>query len=313
MKPLLFSLSAAAGLPERLCRDYGLEPGELAQRQFPDGESYVRIITPVAGRDVVLLCSLDRPDAKTVSLLFAAAAARSQGARSVGLVAPYLGYMRQDKAFAPGEAVTSVTFAELLSWAFDWLATVDPHLHRHPSLESIYSIPSLVATAAAPIAEWVRQEVANPVLVGPDEESAQWVERIASLAGARSAVLRKKRSGDFEVSISGNGLMPLQGATPVILDDIASSARTMIEAVRVLREAEERPPVCVAVHAIFAGNAYEELEAAGPSAIVSTNAIAHPSNAIDISAEIGAVIGRALADRAEARPDAAPGQDERSR
>lgn len=295
MMPLLFTLSAADGMEALLCRRLGLEPGEISRRQFPDGETYLRLMTPVAGRDVILLCTLDRPDAKTLPLLFAAAAARSQGARRVGLVAPYLGYLRQDKAFNPGEAVTSVTYARLLSEAVDWLVTLDPHLHRYPGLASVYSVPSFVATAAAPIARWVREEVDNPVLIGPDEESAQWVGRVAELAQARSTVFRKTRSGDFDVTIAGDGLALLAGGTPVIIDDIASSARTMIEAARVLRDAGQRPPVCIAVHPIFAGDAYDRLLAAGPAAIVSTNAVAHASNAIDISAEIGAMVERALA------------------
>ncbi|MEO1992606.1 MAG: phosphoribosyltransferase family protein, partial [Pirellulales bacterium] len=79
---------------------------------------------------------------------------------------------------------------------------------------------------------WVRQEVPNPVLVGPDEESGQWVEEIAGLAGARYAVLRKERRGDYDVSISAANLPDLSNLTPVIIDDIASSARTMISALR---------------------------------------------------------------------------------
>ena len=295
MKPLLLALEASHGLAEGLARHAGFDIGEIERRQFPDGESYVRLLTPVAGREVLLLCTLDRPDTKTLPLLFAADAARSQGARRIGLVAPYLGYMRQDKAFNPGEAITSVTFARLLSGAIDWLVTLDPHLHRYPSLASVYSVPGVVTSAANPIAGWIRDNVDSPVLVGPDEESTQWVTRIAGLAHARSTVFRKTRSGDFNVSIAGEGLAQIEGGTPVIIDDIASSARTMIEAVRVLREAGQRPPVCIAVHAIFAGDAYEQLLAAGPAAIVSTNAVAHQSNAIDVSAEIAAAIGSALA------------------
>lgn len=296
MKPLLIELDAASGLAERLCRDQGYEAGALERRQFPDGESYVRLASPVEGRDVLLLCTLDRPDAKTLPLLFTAAAAREQGARSVGLVAPYLAYMRQDKAFRPGEAITSVSYARLLSEAFDWLVTVDPHLHRYPTLGSVYSIPAVATSAAEPIAEWIAAHVARPVLIGPDEESAQWVERIAALAGASSTVLRKRRSGDYEVSIADPERGAADGATPVIVDDIASSARTMAETVRVLREAGHPPPICIAVHPIFAGDAYEELVAAGPAAVVSANSVAHPTNAIDLFAQIGAAVRQVLAE-----------------
>lgn len=295
MRPLLLTLSGAPDLTERLVADYDLERGTFETRKFPDGETYLRLVTPVDNRDVVLLCGLDRPDEKVLALLFAADTARVEGARSVGLVAPYLGYMRQDKAFQPGEAITSLTFARLLSDALDWLITVDPHLHRHPSLDAIYSIPGFAASAAAPVADWVRVQVENPVLIGPDEESEQWVSHIAGLAGARATVLRKTRRGDFDVSIAGEALNLPPDSTPVIIDDIASSARTMIETVRLVQTLGHRAPVCIAVHPIFAGDAFDRLRARGPAAIVSSNTIAHPSNAIDVSGQIGAVLEQAIA------------------
>lgn len=295
MNPLLFELSAAAGLAEALAGRAGCDIGELSRRQFPDGESYLRFETPVSGRHVLLLCTLDRPDTKVMPLLFAAAAAREQGARSIGLVAPYLAYMRQDKAFHPREAVTSVVFARLLSKQVDWLVTLDPHLHRYPALSAIYSIPALAATATDAMGEWLRDNVEHPVIIGPDEESSQWVERIARLAHADSAVLRKVRSGDYSVSIDGTALDRLTRGTPVIVDDIASSARTLIETVRLLKEHARQPPLCAVVHPIFAGGSYQRLLDAGAVRVVSTNAVVHESNAIDISAPLAEAVLSTLA------------------
>jgi ribose-phosphate pyrophosphokinase len=295
MRPVLLALEAADDLCQRVADRLKAERGEIELRRFPDGESYVRLASGVEGRDVVLLCSLDRPDAKALPLLFAADAARAQGARSVGLAAPYLAYMRQDKAFRPGEAVTSLTFARLLSGAFDWLVTLDPHLHRYSSLASLYAIPAAAASAARPIADWIGSNVVRPMLIGPDEESAQWVGRIARLAGAPSAVLRKERTGDFDVSVSAERLEIPGGSTPVLVDDIASSARTMVEAVRLLRGRGHPRPWCVAVHAIFAGDAYQTLLAAEPVGIVSTNSVEHPSNRIDASEPLAEAVAEAIA------------------
>jgi ribose-phosphate pyrophosphokinase len=281
---VLFELNAAPGLADALGARLGSERAELSRRRFPDGESYLRFVTPVAGREVILLCTLAQPDDKIPSLLFAAAAARAQGAASVGLVAPYLPYMRQDKAFLPGEAVTSVTFANLLSEHFDWLVTVDPHLHRYRALGEIYSIPAAAASATQVIADWIAANVDQPcVIIGPDEESRQWVERIGQGIGAATTVLRKQRSGDFTVAIDGQALERLGPGKVVLVDDIASSARTMAEAVKLVRDAVGLAPVCVVVHPIFAGDAYERLCAAGAGRVVSTNTIAHASNAIDLA------------------------------
>jgi ribose-phosphate pyrophosphokinase len=122
------------------------------------------------------------------------------------------------------------------------------------------------------------------VIVGPDQESAQWVERVAQLAHCPSVVLRKQRHGDRSVTIAPelHGWEALDGCTPVLVDDIASSGHTLATAVQVLRAAGLPPPVCVVVHALFAGDALDVLHAAGPAAIVSCNTVPHATNRIDV-------------------------------
>jgi phosphoribosylpyrophosphate synthetase len=73
----------------------------------------------------------------------------------------------------------------------DGLVTIDPHLHRYASLDEIYRVPSRLLHAAPMLADWIRDHVDRPLLVGPDEESAQWVADVAGRAGAPHAVLRK--------------------------------------------------------------------------------------------------------------------------
>ena len=105
----------------------GAQRAALQLHRFPDGESLVRLDADVTGRTVVIVASLAQPDAKALPLLFAADAARDLGATRVLLAAPYLAYLRQDRRFNTGEAITSRTFAALVSTVFDGIVTVDPH------------------------------------------------------------------------------------------------------------------------------------------------------------------------------------------
>lgn len=293
MKPLLFALPGNERLGALLAPSIDAETGKAVLRHFPDGEAYWRYETPVSGRAVALLCTLDRPDAKALPLLFAAAAARELKAKSVGLVAPYLAYMRQDHRFQPGEAITSGTFAKIVSGEIDWLVTVDPHLHRRSSLDEIYSVPTRTLHAAPLIAQWIRDNVQDPLLIGPDRESEQWVAAVARGADAPHIVLRKIRRGDRQVEVSVPDLAPWKARTPVILDDIISTGQTMIATIKHLARAQMPPSVCVAVHGIFAGDALEELMRAGAARVVTTNTISHSSNGIDISGLLAAGV-RAL-------------------
>ncbi|MGA8032942.1 MAG: ribose-phosphate pyrophosphokinase [Casimicrobiaceae bacterium] len=292
MTPVIFAFPSHTGLPQSIVECVGGTAGTLFLHRFPDGESYVRLDTPVAGREAVFVCSLDNPDAKLLQLLFAVAAAKDLGATRVGIVSPYLAYMRQDVRFKPGEAITSVTVGKLVSGVADWLVTVDPHLHRHASLDAVYSIPSTVVQAAPVISAWVAANVAKPLLVGPDGESAQWVAQVAAAANAPWIVLEKSRHGDRDVEVSVPQIEDYRDRTPVVIDDIVSTAHTMIAAVGRLRDAGLAAPICVGVHALFAGGAYGELEAAGAARIVTCNTVPHSSNGIDVNAAIaGAVAG----------------------
>jgi ribose-phosphate pyrophosphokinase len=283
MTPLLFAFPGNERLASVLAPALGAETGQAVLRHFPDGETYWRYETPVAEREIALLCTLDRPDEKALAVLFAAAAARELKAKRVGLIAPYLAYMRQDHRFHPGEAVTSGTFAKIVSGEIDWLVTVDPHLHRRASLDEIYSVPSRALHAAPLIAQWIRDNVQNPLLIGPDRESEQWVAAVARGAEAPHIVLRKVRRGDRDVEVSMPDLAKWHGRTPVLVDDIISTGQTMVVTLKRLKDKGLAAPVCIGVHGVFAGNALHELMQADAARVVTTNTIAHSTNGIDVS------------------------------
>ncbi len=307
-KPLLLTLDDNTGLRTGLERCTQWEPGACSVRHFPDGESYVRILSACAQRDVIIQCGLHAPDRKIMALLFCAATLKELGARSVGLVAPYLAYMRQDCRFHEGEAVSSRLFAQLVSHYFDWLITVDPHLHRHRELGEIYSIPARAISSTASMARWIREHVDQPLLIGPDSESEQWVSAVARLADAPFLVLNKIRRGDNDVQVSVPDVEKWRGHTPVLVDDIISTGHTLLETLAHLRHARMRPAVCVAAHGLFSDSVekklgaceklntgktlstYEQLLAGGADRIVTTNSVPHDSNAIDLSDVIAAAV-----------------------
>jgi len=287
----------AAGLASRL----RCEHADLQLHRFPDGETGVRIVTPVQGRTVVLAGSLNQPDGKTLPLIFAADAARELGALQVGLVAPYLAYMRQDKRFRPGEALSSRSYARLLSASLDFLVTVDPHLHRIHSLDEIYPLRTRVVPAAPLIARWLRSHVKAPWLIGPDQESQQWVAEVADLTGAPWTVLAKTRRGDRDVGIRLASRERWPERTPVLLDDIISTGQTMLAATRLLRKAGMAAPLCMAVHALFDAEAQQQLLEAGATRVLSCDTITHPSNAIRMGPLLARAVRQLHADNKESR------------
>jgi len=283
MNPLIFAMPDCDQLADRLAGLMAGDRGLMEMRRFPDGESYARLMDDVSGRNVVFVASLVRPDDKILALMFAASTARELGAKTVGLVVPYLPYMRQDRRFHEGEAITSRWFAGLVSSFADWMVTIDPHLHRSHSLDEIYDIEAHSLRAAPLISAWIADKVEKPLLVGPDTESTQWVSVVAESVGAPFTILEKNRKGDREVEVSRPDVSAWKDHTPILVDDIISTARTMIETVGRIEEVGLRPPICIGVHAVFAEQGYEALKAVKPADIVTCNTIAHETNAIEVA------------------------------
>jgi len=290
MTRAFYALPGNEALAEALARRHDAPLLALDVHRFPDGESLVRVEPPPAEGEAVLVCSLHQPDEKTVPLLMAAATLRELGAARVGLVAPYLAYMRQDARFRPGEAISSRIFGQLLQERFDWLVTVDPHLHRIHSLAEAGMPQGKVVAAAPALAAWLRENVERPLLIGPDEESAQWVERVGALAAAPAVVATKQRFGDRDVRVRLPDLSLWRQRQPVLVDDIISSGHTLLETIAGMRAAGWAAPVCMAVHGLFGGDALARLRAAGVPDVVTTNSVPGETARIDLSADLAAAL-----------------------
>ena len=279
--PVLFSLDPHP-LAETLAAKLTAITGEISRRSFPDGESYLQVLTNVEGQHCIVLAELSHPDDKFLPLMFLAATLKELGASSVGLLAPYLCYMRQDRRFAEGEAVTSRIFAALVSGHFDWLVTVDPHLHRYHALDELYTIPCRVVQGAPALANWLAAEQ-DIFLVGPDAESEQWLSSIADLSGHPYVIGEKHRYGDRKVKIALPDIGKLKTRTAVIIDDVIASGHTVLESMLALKEQGVTSIDCACVHGIFADGIDQVLKQQGLRRLVSCNSIVHPSNLLDVS------------------------------
>lgn len=280
-----------AGPSSRLAAALGARHATIAVHRFPDGESRVSVPPTLAG-DIVFCRSLDRPNDKLVELLLASRAARDAGAASLTLVAPYLCYMRQDIAFHPGEAISQRIIGSLLADMFDNVITVDPHLHRIDRLdEAVPAHHALALTAAPLLGDLLCEQAPGALLLGPDSESVQWVGAIAASHAFDFGVCRKLRAGDRDVTVELPAF-DCTGRSIVIVDDMASTGRTLAAAATAcLARGAGRVDVLV-VHGLFSGDAIDHLRQCGVDRIWSTDSIPHPTSAIPLAGMLAAAVRR---------------------
>jgi ribose-phosphate pyrophosphokinase len=298
MSTLLLYFEDEAAPALRLAEAAGLPAARIQLHRFPDDE--LRLTLPVDAdgalpAQVIVYRSLDRPNDKLVALLLVATEARRLGARQLTLVAPYMAYMRQDIAFHPGEVVSQKIVGRFLSDLFDAVITVDPHLHRIATLQEAFPLPHAISLSGAPmLAQLIARHHDAPLLIGPDAESAQWIEAAARPFGFDHGVCTKTRHGDKDVRITLPAL-DTRGRAVVLLDDVASSGRTIAGAARLLLEAGAQSVDVAVTHALFAGDALEVIHQAGVGRIWSTDCIAHDSNAISMAEPLAQALRPVLA------------------
>ena len=274
----------------RLAKALGIPFSLVTIHKFPDGESLVTL--PEKLSDKVIVCrSLDHPNEKLIELLLVAKAVKERGVHYISLVAPYLCYMRQDKAFNPGEVVSQQIIGTFLGGLVDAVITVDAHLHRINSLKQVIPVEQALNLSASPLmTDFLAKRGENTLLVGPDAESEQWVSAIAAPAGLDHVIANKVRLGDRLVNIT----LPdydYKGRDVVLVDDMVSTGKTMVAVAEKLKAAGTRSINCLVTHALFTGDAISQLKQAGIEQIWSTDSISHPSNVIHLDRLLAAATG----------------------
>lgn len=278
---LLLAFDDESRLAEALAAALGWPCAIVERHRFPDGETRLRLPSALPPQ-VVLLRGLQRPNEKLAELMLAAAGARELGAAQLTLVSPYLAYMRQDIAFNPGEVVSQRHLGRALAAWFDGVVTIDPHLHRVPTMDAVVPGRRGVALTAAPLlGEFVARQVPGALLLGPDEEAEQWVSIAARANGLDHAVCRKQRHGDHDVDVA-LPTVDVTGRAVVLFDDVASTGRTLMAAARGVLARGARSVDAVVTHALFVGDAQAQVHAAGVRHLWSSDSVPHASNAVTV-------------------------------
>ena len=292
-RALLLAFSEYSEPAKQLATLLDIKFAEIAVHQFPDGES--KITLPEYLAESVIICqSLHHPNTKLVELFLAAGSARKRGVKQLILVAPYLCYMRQDKAFHPGEVVSQTIIGQLMANQFDAVITVDAHLHRVRNLsEAIPLAHAINLTATVPMAVFLKAQLENPLLLGPDSESGQWVAEIAAHDNLDYAVASKQRFSDRDVRVSLPAIS-FTGRHIVLVDDVASTGKTLLAVAEALQEHQPASINVLVNHALFVEDAIDQLKTVGVNHIWSCDSIPHTTNCISLAPLLSEEVSKLL-------------------
>ncbi len=266
-KPLLvFSTTRYRYLAEKLCKTPGLEPGELEQQIFPDGERYQRIVSDVAYRDVAVVGGTIT-DHDTLEIFDLACGLVGHAAHTLTLVVPYFGYCTMDRAAKPGEVVTAKTRARLISsiptaGSGNRIVLLDLHTE---GIQHYFSglIRPVHLQAMDPIVEAARRLGGDGfVMACTDAGRAKWVEYLANELGVTASFVFKRRLSGDETEVTAVSAQ-VQNRPVVIYDDMIRTGGSLIGAAKAYRDAGATRISAIATHGLFPGDALTRLRKSG--------------------------------------------------
>ena len=286
MKKVVIACSGAKHLAKTVARKAGVKAYELKTDRFPDTELRVKLPCDVKGKNIYFIQSFYKTkesdiNDKLIEVLFAAHTARKLKAKKIFLLAPYLAYLREDKSFEKGEAISAKILAELFK-IFNKVYVIEPHLHRFKKFSDFF--PNAVKISLSDeVADYIRENIKfECVLVGPDQESEQWVEAVAKKINSKYIILKKKRFSSRKVKVKGK---QISADKAIIMDDIISTGQTMIEASKLIKA---KQIYFIGMHGLFSENAIEKLGKKGK--VISSNSIPSKASKIDCSNVLARII-----------------------
>ncbi|MEA2036196.1 MAG: ribose-phosphate diphosphokinase [Nanoarchaeota archaeon] len=283
---IIIGLSHGLHIAKRLANKLKKPYSKLEVTHFPDSEIKLKFNVNLKKKVAILVQSFYKNiNDCIIETLFAAETAKDLGARKLILVAPYFPYLRQDKRFNPGECISLQTIAKNIDEDFNEVYIIDPHLHRERTLKHIFKIKSHKLTANILIENYIKKNIKNPVIIGPDWESYKWAQRIAEKIGCDFAIMEKERYSARKVKVTLNKEIDIKKKNLIFIDDMISTGHTLLEAIKAMKKLGAKKVTCFAAHGILVEDALNKLKKAGAK-VITSNTIPNSSAKIDVTSLI---------------------------
>ncbi len=268
----VFTGRANPKLAEDICKHLEIPLGKGRTELFPDGELIVKVEEDVRGRDCYVVQPTSHPvNAHLMELFIWIDTLRRASAEQVTAVIPYFGYARQDRKDSGRTPITAKLVANLLQEAgADRVVSVDLHAAQ---VQGFFDIPVDHLHAAPVLAKWMRSlKLSNKVFVSPDVGNVKRSQVYANMLGGEISIIDKRRKSGSEIK-AVHIIGDVVGKNVLMVDDMITTAGTVTEACKLLKDNGVLDIYIAATHAVFAPPAMERLAACPFTRIAVTDSI----------------------------------------
>jgi ribose-phosphate pyrophosphokinase len=271
----IFSGNSNPVLATEIISNLNIAQGKAIVSRFSDGESQIEILENVRGDDVFIVqptCPPSVADSFMELTIMVDALKRSSASRITAVV-PYFGYSRQDRRSRLTRVpITAKLAAKMLEAAgVDRILTVDLHADQ---IQGFFDIPiDNIYAQKVLVEDILSKNYEDIVVVSPDVGGVVRARAMAKKLGdANLAIVDKRRPAPNMVKVM-NIIGDIENKTCILIDDMIDTAGTLCQAAQVLKEKGAKKVVAYATHAIFSGNATDNIDNSSIDEIVITNTI----------------------------------------
>lgn len=262
----IFSGKNNVGLTEKICKFLDVEIGKINHHTFPNGEIYTQFKENIRGRDVFLVsCRGDNTNDALMELLIMADAARRASAGRITAVIPLFYYSRQDRKEKSRVPISAKLSLDLLEAAgINRVVTMDLH---SPQVGGFTNLPFDHLSFEPVLTSFLRKEYHsldfrdNVMLMAPDVGAVKKVEKYADILKTDFGFVSKKRINDTNVDLQ-NIVGDVKYKHVIIIDDIAESLGTMIQAAKECKRQGATKVICAVTHGSLTNTGIKRLSEA---------------------------------------------------
>lgn len=258
-------------LGESICKELGIELGQMVVQRFADGEFEVGFEESIRGAEVYLVQSTFPTADNLMELLLMIDAAKRASAATIVAVIPYFGWARQDRKDKPRVSIAAKLVADLLSVAgIDRLITMDLHADQ---IQGFFNVPVDHLYASSIFIPYIQSlHLKEMVIASPDVGGAKRANSYAKFFDVPLVLCHKQRAkANVVESITVIG--DVKDKNVILVDDIVDTAGTITKAADLLLEAGAASVRALCSHPVMSDPATERVEASGLTEIIFTDSI----------------------------------------
>lgn len=271
----LYSGKSNPQLAASIAKCLGQELGHVQIERFPDGEVWVQYQDNLRNADAFIIQSTCNPtNENLMELLIMLDAARRASAARITAVIPYFGYARQDRKDKPRVPITAKLVANLLTTSgANRILAMDLHAQQ---IQGFFDIPVDHLYAAPVLIPYLKEKMdVEGVVVSPDSGSVKMAQSYADRLGCGFAVVAKRRVDANHVA-SSHLVGDVKDRTCVLVDDMTSTAGTLIAAAELLKRQGAAKIYAAVSHFLANEKAFERIKESPIEELVTTNSVPCP-------------------------------------